>query len=150
MLSISILISRVKFVHGISRPKWCTIFFRPSHTTPPPLPAISVLLALYWLYLPLSLNLHYNDISMVGFLSFAVTHFVVLFWPFVTNSDESEGSLAFSVWAALHCPHRIPVGARLTASTQNGPRAYPAFFTMGTVSLLRVNLRGMAFTAHPI
>jgi len=44
---------------------------------------------------------------------------------------------------------RIPVGARLSASVQTGPRTQPANYTMGTGSFLGVKSgRGVTLTSH--
>ena len=98
-------------------------------------------------FLPHNRQLQWS-LNLGGFFNFAITHFVVLIQPFVTISDESEGSLVVSDWAALHCPYRIQVGARLTAPFQTGPRTHSPSCTMGTESLLRVKDRGMALTTH--
>jgi hypothetical protein len=148
MLSTSNSISRVKFFHCNSSPELCTKLFL-SNYTPNPSSSLSSSCSLLTPHSCLVTD-NYNEVSFWGFLIFAITHFVVLIRPFVTNSDESEGNLVVSDWAALHCPYRIPVEARLTAPFQTGRRTHPPSSTRGTGSLLRVKARGMALTTNPM
>jgi hypothetical protein len=90
-------------------------------------------------------------ISLSGF-TFAMWQFFNTLSVFLYSTRGPGSSVGIATGYGLDGPgDRIPVGARFSAPVQTGPRAHPAFCTMGTGSFPGVESGGgVTLTPHPL